>query len=353
MDVGHSFLARAAPSAKSIWAKVRRPADVEEGSIEMHGKIRMQRVLKSYHTTELTIEYAAKASSDLSYISLKGNLLGVLTDSNEALGNNPEFELYLKLLESYAEFLAPLVRPEEAGVGSGPDEQIQPSHNFIDLLIKLATFLGTSHQPSLESVLECLASDSPFLQSAKNNNAANTILFSCIGWLSMVYQPSISTEDAAEPVLVLASTDFTGEVFRNSVYRQKRIDLREYGPISLRHMLVQCGDLVPRPCRHPPNGHPRGDVFQEQLVVSYLNFQALHSVAGIKVVLVDCISLHLDFDEKSRKLCLFRFPSFCKLMCRSSATRDLRTEQSLTACISRYSYGGALLCIACCPDWAN
>ncbi|EHK48803.1 hypothetical protein TRIATDRAFT_215066 [Trichoderma atroviride IMI 206040] len=58
-------------------------------------------------------------------------------------------------------------------------------------------------------------------------------------------------------------------------------------------------------------------------MVSYLRYQTLHDVAGVKLVFVDCISLHLDFDEKSRELRIFRFPSLCKLLCHSREYRWL------------------------------
>ncbi|KAH9205991.1 hypothetical protein DL95DRAFT_241707, partial [Leptodontidium sp. 2 PMI_412] len=46
-------------------------------------------------------------------------------------------------------------------------------------------------------------------------------------------------------------------------------------------------------------------------------FYTLHNVMKIQIEWVDCLSLHLEFDNQSKVLKLFRFPSICLLMCYS------------------------------------
>ena len=49
------------------------------------------------------------------------------------------------------------------------------------------------------------------------------------------------------------------------------------------------------------------------LYVSTLNYATLQAISKIRLEWVDNISNHLDFDPTSRKLYVFRFPSFCAL----------------------------------------
>jgi hypothetical protein len=49
--------------------------------------------------------------------------------------------------------------------------------------------------------------------------------------------------------------------------------------------------------------------------LSLLCFHALNKVANIKIEWVDSLSLHLEFDNKTKVLKVFRLPSLCLLMC--------------------------------------
>jgi hypothetical protein len=41
-------------------------------------------------------------------------------------------------------------------------------------------------------------------------------------------------------------------------------------------------------------------------------------VAGVRIQWVDCLSLHLEFDSRSKTLKVFRFPSLCLIMYRNN-----------------------------------
>ena len=49
--------------------------------------------------------------------------------------------------------------------------------------------------------------------------------------------------------------------------------------------------------------------------LSLVCFHILHRFAGIEIEWVDCLSLHLEFDSRTKTLKLFRFPSLCFIMC--------------------------------------
>jgi len=97
-------------------------------------------------------------------------------------------------------------------------------------------------------------------------------------------------------------------------------------PLSV--LLQGFGDLVPqRPSdarRH--NGSSATSNHTDRIDLSLLCFHTLKKVAKITIQWVDCLNLHLDFDRKSRVLKLFRFPSFCLLMCSNNHERTLLSQ---------------------------
>jgi len=64
--------------------------------------------------------------------------------------------------------------------------------------------------------------------------------------------------------------------------------------------------------------------------LSLVCFHILHRFAGIEIEWVDCLSLHLEFDSRTKTLKLFRFPSLCFIMCSN-------TDQSLMSQIFQES----------------
>jgi hypothetical protein len=51
--------------------------------------------------------------------------------------------------------------------------------------------------------------------------------------------------------------------------------------------------------------------------ISLVCFHTLDKVSSIKIEWVECLSLHLEFDSRTKTLKLFRFPSLCLLMYRN------------------------------------
>lgn len=63
---------------------------------------------------------------------------------------------------------------------------------------------------------------------------------------------------------------------------------------------------------------PRATVsrrYEGWIEVSSVCFSRLHKFASIKIEWVDCLSMHLEFDRRSKVLKIFRFPSLCLVMC--------------------------------------
>ena len=66
------------------------------------------------------------------------------------------------------------------------------------------------------------------------------------------------------------------------------------------YMSLQLGSSVGRPC--------------EVIKVQSVCFETLRNVAGLKIVWVSSLALHLELDGGNKTLKLFQFPSFCRIM---------------------------------------
>ena len=62
----------------------------------------------------------------------------------------------------------------------------------------------------------------------------------------------------------------------------------------------------------PMGGQSNGWIYQTSVC-----FHTLYKIAKIRIEWVDCLSLHLEFNTRSKVLKLFRFPSLCFIMCRN------------------------------------
>jgi hypothetical protein len=90
------------------------------------------------------------------------------------------------------------------------------------------------------------------------------------------------------------------------------------------HLLKRFGEIIPqcpRNCTTPQLSHDISNAmsgrYDHQIDISFVCFHAVHVVARVNIQWVDCLSLHLEFDSKSKMLKMFRFPSLCMMMYRN------------------------------------
>lgn len=83
-------------------------------------------------------------------------------------------------------------------------------------------------------------------------------------------------------------------------------------------LLNRFGDLIPQywqDCSTPQEWSSiRSGRCDDSIDISFVCFHAVNVVAGIGIQWVDCLSLHLEFDSRTKTLKLFRFPSLCLIM---------------------------------------
>ncbi|KAK4159040.1 hypothetical protein QBC43DRAFT_327936 [Cladorrhinum sp. PSN259] len=160
------------------------------------------------------------------------------------------------------------------------------------------------------------------------DSSAHRLVFALLGWLSFLYVPSARQEaDELRIDLQITQPSIRGSAPVDMVGR------------PLDELLRSFGELLPQPQR------PRlkltesrsSQVYQTQvpnsgsnLEVSHMNVATLKDMANMKIIWVDTISEHLQFDPTTPSVSLFKCPSFCKL--------QKHSNQSALAIILREFY---------------
>lgn len=81
-------------------------------------------------------------------------------------------------------------------------------------------------------------------------------------------------------------------------------------------LLRAFGDIVPEPRSEVMEETRLGASHESDWIIGdFVCYSTLRRVIGVEIEWVDVISLHLEFDNRKRTLKVFRFPSFCRMMC--------------------------------------
>jgi len=146
-------------------------------------------------------------------------------------------------------------------------------------------------------------------QMGEERAVPNQMVFAMLGWLTMLFEADLHPPRQRLAIQRL-DEDAAGRRSRTRtlcLYTQdfSRVDQQLY--LLLSHF----GSLVPE---------LRVEAARETelITVSNVCFAMLDSLAAVQIEWVNALSLHLEFDHVRRRLKVFRFPSFCRLMCQDS-----------------------------------
>ena len=188
----------------------------------------------------------------------------------------------------------------------------------------------------LPTMTELRESVSPqFLGRSHDSNAVLQVLFIAIGLLTMLYEPEL--EPTQNTIGVLRPKQISGLPIATETFTRYACCLKDVSDLQTHQLFNSLGRLIPgSPAWVQEMPSPvEADIFTEQVVVSYLNFHTLSKVAKIQIVFVDSLSLHLEFDEKAKILKVFRFPSYCRLLCLEVSRRSSKDFPPTAAYLSR------------------
>jgi hypothetical protein len=160
--------------------------------------------------------------------------------------------------------------------------------------------------------------------SVKDNyeayESAKELVFSILGWQTMLFKPDFSP-GTTEGFNILDEMDgYRGEA--RLCLNQSALS----GNFDLPNFLLGFGMML------PPRGYSdlndvdhKKPVHNTNVIVSKeLNAHVLTKVCGIKLQWVDSLSCHLELDEQSGTLFLYRYPSFCVSSLQTKDTKERR-----------------------------
>lgn len=133
------------------------------------------------------------------------------------------------------------------------------------------------------------------------------VVFVLLSSILLLYTPTPSPEPS-HLQLQLKDPEYPGRGLRSHLLRRLSCLLTpDLAALSFEHLLNCFGHLKFQPMSESSQDH-------KAIIASNINYYILSKVTGIRVVWVDCLSLHLEFDRRTMTLKLFRFPSFCTML---------------------------------------
>ncbi|KAI7973190.1 hypothetical protein EIK77_004467 [Talaromyces pinophilus] len=143
--------------------------------------------------------------------------------------------------------------------------------------------------------------------------AVYQLLFILIGLITFFYEPILSPEKGLLQINVGdAENDKRKRRSLRGLTWSSEITIDKGSKLSLADLLRNlCGGKLPISYNAGPRVGTSGDILE----TTNLNYYTLSKVANIQILWVDSLLQHLDFDRRSKTLKIFRFPSFCYLLC--------------------------------------
>ncbi|KAK3366627.1 hypothetical protein B0T24DRAFT_681829 [Lasiosphaeria ovina] len=216
-------------------------------------------------------------------------------------------------------------------------------------LKELLLCLESSPDTSLWTALRAWDQDSAATatgsdEQQKPNFGLLQAAFLLLGWLSMVYEPKLAPHKLRLEIVLpnnrMATVKLSSR-FRKQLRWQaptESIEIERYAAMSFPRLLPHFGLRLPTIANDPNDGGNTplfGNIVNHAQIdslvtASNIYYSNLHRVGKIQVQWVHDIVHHLDFDERNRTLSLFKFPTYCALICLS----DPQSTKPLSRLIS-------------------
>jgi hypothetical protein len=182
-----------------------------------------------------------------------------------------------------------------------------PGERILWLLTAVATPLAESANSSLDKITEVLISGTVIAEECRDGDRrvhAVRSIFWLLGWLTFFYRPNIGHGTGLDIELQDCSC-FTGQ--------SQEIEESSRPFFEIVNVFNALGDLKTSDTSSMTSSRDsRQAVRQAFLHPSHFNASVLTKFGNLDVVWVDSIGSHLDLDIASKKLFLFRMPSFLR-----------------------------------------
>lgn len=218
-------------------------------------------------------------------------------------GITPEFYAYSLHLKSlvdgkWTEELDAVFHSEYALLGT-------PFKKAMQLCSEVAEILRANGAVSISKIIQKLQLKGVFREDedVPNDPFAQNLIFSSLGWLSMLYLPSKRARSSDLKITIQSSKS----AIRSNI-------APEMTSRPLDELLRSFGDLLPKKiAKSSSNGQGYVQETSTKFQVSHLNVATMKDIANMQIVWVDSLSAHLEFDPAVPSMSIFKCPSFCKI----------------------------------------
>jgi hypothetical protein len=179
----------------------------------------------------------------------------------------------------------------------------------------IALSLSQDSNTSLEDIVTKLRQNSVLSPNLLSKDPVHFV-FDAVGWLTMLFDPV--PIPLTERLQLLPIIGGKGVALGTETYLTYSRDLHDSRTLPIHYLLREFGNILPQPqfaSSTLSTGTRRAPATSKILMLSHLNYYTLSRVAKIRIEWVDCLSLHLEFDSSNGVLKIFRFPSFCRIVC--------------------------------------
>jgi len=177
---------------------------------------------------------------------------------------------------------------------------------------------------TLAEMVDTLYNNGLLRETDIERSNASKLVLAAFGWISSLYSarldPGDPNDEDVRKLEIINPGDGPSRRRRMKTFRKYEQNFQNNDQPF--HALLQTfGNIIPQRTKQTGTGHvtpsmivpPKPD--EEWIELSYLCFRTLNKVTCIKIEWVDNLSLHLEFDNRTKVLRVFRLPSICLLMC--------------------------------------
>jgi hypothetical protein len=178
-----------------------------------------------------------------------------------------------------------------------------------------ASVLRSDRQSIADVALQIVGGDRAhgLLQNADSWCLCQQFAFELVALVTMLYTPA-SNPEGAFLELSLDDPVQAGRPARSYSWKRFQCEHSVGSNLPLNQLLCRFGAFVPHTLHKATN-----TVYGDKVLAANLSYYTLLNVGRISIFWVDSISLHLEFDERTLQLKLFRHPSICAMICESSS----------------------------------
>lgn len=236
------------------------------------------------------------------------NLSLALQSIFPSLDSNPDvrrcgMQWYPRWIEAQLEGLSIPALPL---VDDNPQGGVSPQ--FWIAFSAMAKVVQSSKNPSIDSIVDSLVAQGIINEAGTDNlSEARSLVFAILGWQTMLFKPALGTC----PPQQLAVTDEQEGYRGQAIMALKQSHTGAKRPLN--EFLMGFGILLPPPNFCMTTSPEEQNGFDDLRSVEPASFNAFlfDSIGHFKIKWVGIVSCHLEFDERTKVLYLYRYPSFC------------------------------------------